>query len=481
VQLDKLYPTSTVQYDNISENSTSSQFVDEHSEEHSEEADCDYIKDLQLPVSSILSPTTNGLVKSPSIDDFAYGLNLLANDSQQINHGIFDESENITNNIQASYINQSDDYIFGNDFVSHPDFSQNQLGPFDDFESPNFLPFPDYDNSKCNEQNTISSPVLNASSLKMDMSSDKKRKSKAPTDPSPVGSSINSHGLEFPEDEFRMTSKRRRRLSQIVPYPRKPRTVDYNCYVCNEMYSHVAEENPWWALYQHECPKCGSMQIPRLDISLSQNAIECDPNVTALYGEGVDDGEIEGFEGYTMYDSDDTVSVEEDVEGDNDPETVFPFDGDGLLSHTDASKLLILMTHARTCDGQHRAPAQAEVCRGIKYLMLHVRDCAAGACRFAWCVPCKKMLRHLTRCYNTNTCIVCSPWTIPDAFCQLSTINNNRAHAVATVNKKLIYASKLECRDDAIFRINSRKHSDLPGSFLVGTGTDPSSGSLDDV
>ena len=50
-------------------------------------------------------------------------------------------------------------------------------------------------------------------------------------------------------------------------------------------YTCVVNDNPWWAVYQHTCPKCNNKQVPRLDISLISNAIESDPNVIALYGE----------------------------------------------------------------------------------------------------------------------------------------------------------------------------------------------------
>lgn len=80
--------------------------------------------------------------------------------------------------------------------------------------------------------------------------------------------------------------RRRRRLNQIVPNPRKPRTADYNCSICNEPYQLIVTDNPWWAVYTHECPSCRKIQIPRIDITNSNNAIELDPNIIALYGEG---------------------------------------------------------------------------------------------------------------------------------------------------------------------------------------------------
>lgn len=40
-----------------------------------------------------------------------------------------------------------------------------------------------------------------------------------------------------------------------------PRTVEYVCAVCNEGYVSTCEMNPWWALMNHECPKCGKNQV----------------------------------------------------------------------------------------------------------------------------------------------------------------------------------------------------------------------------
>ena len=240
-----------------------------------------------------------------------------------------------------------------------------------------------------------------------------------------------------------MSSRRRRRLNLIVPNPRKPRTAEYTCSLCSEDYQVYVGENPWWAVYTHECPKCKQSQIPRIDISASNNAIELDPNVIALYGEGVEDSCDDG-------DDDDSEGEEEDVGGagggggenegggvnpsDLDPEDlkrdVHPFDGEGLLAAEEASKLLVLMCHARSCTGAHASPKHAEICKSTKFLMLHIRDCngvdvrGRGDCQFPWCQPCKRMLRHLTHCYDPANCVICNPWTLPESFQQLRSLNN---------------------------------------------------------
>lgn len=35
--------------------------------------------------------------------------------------------------------------------------------------------------------------------------------------------------------------------------------------------------NPWWSLSSHECPKCGKVQIPKLDITAPANDIDYHP------------------------------------------------------------------------------------------------------------------------------------------------------------------------------------------------------------
>lgn len=249
------------------------------------------------------------------------------------------------------------------------------------------------------------------------------------------------------EEEY-VSTRRRRRLNQIVPNPRKPRQADYNCSVCNEPYSCVVQDNPWWAVYHHECPKCHLLQVPRIDIGLQSNAVEHDPNVSALYGEGIDDSGDEGEESECGSDNECNDEGEDDVEGvennangeevgqEDELDDEKPFDGDGLLAQEEASKLLVLMCHARTCSGYHSSPKHAEICRSTKFLMLHIRDCTgrdihSRECKFPWCLPCKKMLRHLTRCYDPATCAVCNPWSLPESYQQLRALNQIRNMPVA--------------------------------------------------
>ena len=92
-----------------------------------------------------------------------------------------------------------------------------------------------------------------------------------------------------------------------------------------------------------------------------------------------------------------------------------PFEGEGAMQKEEASKLLVLMCHARVCSGSHSSAKHADICKSTKFLMLHIRDCRGvdlhgRECLFPWCGPCKKMLKHLAQCFTPETCHVCNPW-----------------------------------------------------------------------
>ena len=171
------------------------------------------------------------------------------------------------------------------------------------------------------------------------------------------------------KDEY-ISSRRRRRLNVIVPNPRKPRTADYMCSLCTEMYQVVVGDNPWWAVYSQQCPLCKQQQVPRIDINSASNAIELDPNVMALYGEGVEDSGddeceagSEEEEEVEKEEDDDAVAAAAEADEEDLKRDVHPFDGEGLLAVEEASKLLVLMCHARSCTGQHASPKHAEICK----------------------------------------------------------------------------------------------------------------------
>jgi hypothetical protein len=61
----------------------------------------------------------------------------------------------------------------------------------------------------------------------------------------------------------------------------------------------------------------------------------------------------------------------------------------------------------------HKNPRARNVCRNIKLLMLHVRDCpgttsCSDICPFPWCRKTKHLLYHLVSCTGQSTCCICS-------------------------------------------------------------------------
>jgi hypothetical protein len=53
-----------------------------------------------------------------------------------------------------------------------------------------------------------------------------------------------------------------KKFRQVKKY-RGPRQVEYICALCNELYNSTCDGNPWWALTQHELPKCHKTQVRR--------------------------------------------------------------------------------------------------------------------------------------------------------------------------------------------------------------------------
>ena len=199
-----------------------------------------------------------------------------------------------------------------------------------------------------------------------------------------------------------------------------PKEVEYQCSSCSETYTSTATYNPWWALMQHHCPKCNKMQFPRIDITLPSNVIEYHPALISPEEDATDQEDESGEDV-----SGDDGGADSDGDGDAD------FMSSPPLTTAQASKLLVLISHARTCPGYHKSPRHAEVCKSVKYLMLHIRDCpgkmADGTtCPFHWCQPCKQLLNHLVKCGAPSTCPVCSPWDLPPALVKLRSLNHSR-------------------------------------------------------
>lgn len=292
----------------------------------------------------------------------------------------------------------------------------------------------------------------------------------------------NTSHVRVDDEDEPMSSRRRRRLNQIVPNPRKPRMAYYLCSSCNETYQSLASENPWWAVYCHECPKCHKKQIPRIDINLVSNAIESDPNVLALYGEGVDDSgdELDDCGMGSGGEDDDCLDTTKGAV-DSTAKDAHPFDGEGLLPQEEASKLLVLMCHARTCTGTHQSQKHADICKSTKFLMLHIRDCTGidihgQSCQFPWCMPCKRMLRHLTHCYEPSSCPVCNPFGLPDAYQQLKILNNQRILQEQDENGRVegdqdFKAEKITMNDTPSLDL-SGKEGEMGGKCEEGSATE---------
>ena len=183
------------------------------------------------------------------------------------------------------------------------------------------------------------------------------------------------------------SNTRRTSITRPVAPRKGPRSVEYMCGLCNESYKSTCDYNPWWALTSHECLKCGKVQIPRLDISAPENAIEYHP---ALLAHAADDaaskasknsnnnavGRIKGYMSVNnpYKDCSLNLSMLDDSDSDSDLDTSdsdTSFDDDmspssqaenedfganysgPKFNEYDASRLLTMMEHASTCPGRY--------------------------------------------------------------------------------------------------------------------------------
>ncbi|CAM9548611.1 unnamed protein product [Ectocarpus sp. 13 AM-2016] len=250
---------------------------------------------------------------------------------------------------------------------------------------------------------------------------------------------------------FHQSSRQRKRQRSLAPVLSAPRTVNYECSLCKESYPSEIASNPWWSLFLHECPRCHRMQIPRVDAASAAVSVDYIHAVCAEEGEGCDS---DGYGSDSCSDSDDDVT-----DDGREREGIAAFDTDiiagdsqagckeGRLSTFQASRLLVLMSHARTCPGRHANPKHAEVCRSTKFLMLHMRDCTGHTangdpCEHRWCRPCKSLLSHLVRCPDPNTCRICTPLDLPGPLRQLRDLNVAQArHASAAAAAAAVTAT----------------------------------------
>mmetsp|Transcript_8419 Transcript_8419/g.20709 ORF Transcript_8419/g.20709 Transcript_8419/m.20709 type:complete len:1336 (+) Transcript_8419:275-4282(+) len=258
--------------------------------------------------------------------------------------------------------------------------------------------------------------------------------------------------------------------SKVGQKKKGPRVVEYICSQCSEAYSSTCELNPWWALAQHKCPKCGKTQIPRIDITSPANTIEYHPALLSHLEDGgrggagsqaitpaitptmpivsqIPDGasSINSESDSDLSElSDDNVSMGslKAAELESELQSMTPAEraehetfgkeyNGPLLAEDHAAKLLILMSHASTCPCHHKSEKQKEVCRSTKYMMLHVRDCpgttaTCDVCPFPWCRKIKHLLYHLVSCENPDQCAICSPKDLPKGLQALVGLNGHR-------------------------------------------------------
>ena len=256
-----------------------------------------------------------------------------------------------------------------------------------------------------------------------------------------------------------------------------PKAVEYQCSVCAEPYTSTATLNPWWALTRERCPKCGQEQIPRIDISDPANAMDYHPALlkSSSDGGGADDDDA----GDVGTEDRGPASEDEDDGGEEDADPAHRLPTSQVSSHTSpmpprdacacacgnrtstltqplpplpptpltprggiaqAAKLLVLIAHARTCPGHHLSRAHSEVCKSVKYLMLHIRDCNGtlhdgSECGFPWCRPCKYLIHHLVKCRRPEECPMCSPWDLPPALQKLRAMNQARSPWHTVLNR----------------------------------------------
>ena len=221
--------------------------------------------------------------------------------------------------------------------------------------------------------------------------------------------------------------------SKISTFLRKPRSVCYTCSSCFKPYTYTVFDNPWYSIVKHNCPICEQSQIPSLDISTPFNAIELDPSFAVLINDASD------------IKSDCPVVDQSDDEAVNVSVTPVKLDSD------DASKLLSLFIHAKTCAVQHDNVGHQMICSNAKSLISHIKTCSISHtfCSYPWCQPMKYLLLHLLNCNNQSTdpsiCPVCSDWNANNNFKEIVKIFSN------------VFCCKLHCDEDLYVALSERQ------------------------
>mmetsp|Transcript_23482 Transcript_23482/g.48876 ORF Transcript_23482/g.48876 Transcript_23482/m.48876 type:complete len:788 (+) Transcript_23482:160-2523(+) len=249
-----------------------------------------------------------------------------------------------------------------------------------------------------------------------------------------------------PPKAVKKPRKKRRKESPPVIIHNQVNDVEYLCAECDELYTTTTTANPWWVVVREECPKCHKLQIPRIDINLPTNAINYHPALVAHEN----DEDNEGGHHHLVFkgpidDSNKGMSLgvgvadgEDESESDSDSDTGEDF-GEGYKGPTfttdEASRLAKLFQHARTCPGRHKNPRHMEVCQSVKFMMLHIRDCAGTVltnpdepCPFPWCRKAKHLVYHVASCDHPESCEICdkSPSPYLSGYRNLAKLNTIR-------------------------------------------------------
>ncbi len=191
--------------------------------------------------------------------------------------------------------------------------------------------------------------------------------------------------------------------------PKEPFFVAYQCSCCQQRYSDIVTENPWYHMVRHECPICHREQYPFLDIHLAINARELDPN-TSFYYENLHDEEFLDLE--TVSETDDfSMTLTEPI-----LDLLFSVDhrpvsnivagleaeGKSLADLVDL-RLLALITHAVRCQNvHHSAVKQTNLCHNTKVLLLHMSTCHQEKCIFPCCTSARPVLKYLSSFPSEN-------------------------------------------------------------------------------
>lgn len=299
-------------------------------------------------------------------------------------------------------------------------------------------------------------------------------------------------------------SVKRKKSTSTACKKRGPRAVEYICALCNEVYNSTCDYNPWWALTQHDCPKCRKnqvsfpsmrtvilftsvelilivllyFQIPRIDIGAPANAIEYHPALLAHADENASattTTEVQVRTATVTVNADATSDLDSSDLSDDDmtcdeslgseesetealselspPERAelerFGAEYDGpALSDESASRLLVLMLHASTCPCRHQNPSHRDTCRSMKWMMLHVRDCPGttatfDVCPFPWCRKMKHFLYHLVTCLDQERCQICSAEELKGNLAALRGLNTFRLQQTKAFPERLKCCSVL--------------------------------------